>query len=58
MFTTAELQIINDALDAKLASNKRFQRDKPEFHEIFMKIETDILAVRNKCNTAKEPTKK
>jgi hypothetical protein len=47
-----EIEILIDALNLALASNKRMQTAKPKFAEIFNKIETDITAIKIKLLTS------
>lgn len=48
MLNEQEIEILVDALNMALASNKRMQTSKPKFKEIFDKIEVDINLVKNK----------
>lgn len=51
MFTDEELLLINTALDQSLASNKRMMATRPQFHSVWNQMETDLLALKVKCNT-------
>lgn len=48
MFNENEIELITDALNMALASNKRMQTSKPKFKAIFDKIENDLNAVKAK----------
>lgn len=51
MFSEAELFLLNTALDQSLASNKRMQTVRPQFSAVWRQMETDLLALKVKCNT-------
>lgn len=51
MFSEAELVLLNGALDQALSSNKRMQATRPQFHAVWKQVETDLLALKLKCNT-------
>lgn len=51
MFTSDELNILNDALNMALASNKRMQNSKPKFAAVFQQIENDINSLKGKLLT-------
>lgn len=51
MFTNEELELLHEALNMMLQSNKRMQVSKPKFSQIFKKIEDDINALKIKLNS-------
>lgn len=51
MFNETEIEMLNDALDMALTSNKRMQNSKPKFAAIFQKIDADLNALKIKLNT-------
>nr|QJB19255.1 MAG: hypothetical protein [Microvirus sp.] len=51
MFPESELTLLNAALDQSLASNKRMQATRPQFHAVWKQMETDLLALKLKINT-------
>lgn len=51
MFSESELALLNTALDQSLASNKRMQATRPQFSAVWRQMESDLLALRLKCNT-------
>lgn len=46
-----ELEMLVDALNMALQSNKRMQNSKPKFKAIFDKIEIDINTLKTKLQT-------
>lgn len=53
MFTQNEIDMLKDALDMAMKSNKRLQADKPKYAVIFNQITDDINALVAKLNTMK-----
>lgn len=63
MFTEIELQMLNDALDMAITSNKRAQNSKPNpaFIPVYKKLQDDLNALKIKLNninnTSSKPNK-
>lgn len=45
--TDAQIEIIIDALNMAIASNKRMQNAKPKFKNIFEQIEADLNTIKS-----------
>lgn len=58
MFTPQEIEMIIDALNMALASNKRMQVSKPKFSQMFTQIETELNNIKGKVNTLGTNTNK
>lgn len=53
MFTVVETEMLIDALNMALASNKRMQTAKPKFKAMFDQIEADLTTLKSKIQNAK-----
>lgn len=51
-FTAQEIEILIDALNMAIASNKRMQTSKPKFKHVFDAIDTDLVALKVKLGKA------
>lgn len=54
MFTAHEKEMLVDALNMALASNKRMQNSKPQFRQMFDQIATDLNNLLNKVRNIKD----
>jgi len=48
--TEQEIELLQDALNMALSSNRRMQNSKPKFHAVFAQIDRDINALKTKLS--------